>query len=125
MKPLENLNNVERAKLLHGLFPAEIPALLKYITGMSQTIAEEQEQIKATWQHPLIAVNLWLSLAAEAERKISQYGDKLKKSSSLFADQLFDGYAAVYLVHCLIQYTTERKLNNQKFSKAVNLLFMD
>lgn len=28
MKPLENLMNIEKARLLHELFPQEIPALL-------------------------------------------------------------------------------------------------
>ncbi len=125
MQPLEKLNNVERAKLLHALFPSEIPALLQYVTGMSQTIAEEREQIKATWNHPLIAFNLWLALAAEAEERIRQYGGKLEKKAGLFAEQLFSGYSAMYLVHCLIQYTTERKHDNQKFSQAVSLIFMD
>lgn len=31
MKPLSNLSNVERAKLLHELFPDEIPAILEYV----------------------------------------------------------------------------------------------
>lgn len=30
MKPLEQLNNVERAKLLHELFRDEIPAVLLF-----------------------------------------------------------------------------------------------
>lgn len=123
MKPLESLNNVERAKLLHALFPAEIPAFLKYVTGMSMTIEEEQETIKTKWDNQLFAFDFWLSLAREAEKKIKQYGSKLEKSNSLFADQLFDGYTAMYLSHCLYQYTQQRKHTNVKFSSAVELLF--
>jgi hypothetical protein len=43
MKPLESLNNVEKAKLLHSLFPAEAAGILQFVSGMSQTIAGEQE----------------------------------------------------------------------------------
>ena len=123
MKPLEQLNNVERAKLLHGLFPSEIPAFLKYVTGMSMTIDEEQETLKTKWENQLFAFDFWLTLARQTDRKITQYGIKLEKSSGLFADQLFDGYSALYLSHCLCQYTKERKHPNQKFASAVELLF--
>jgi len=62
-------------------------------------------------------------LAKDAEKKIDQYGQKLNKSSRLFADQLFDGYAAFYLAYCLIQLTSQQEQQNKKFVKAVELLF--
>lgn len=123
MKPLEQLNNVERAKLLHELFPGEIPAFLKYVRGMSMTVAEEQGRIAATWNNGLITFDFWLSLAQQAEQKIIRYGAKLEKNSRLFADQLFDGYSALYLSHCLHEYTKGRKHTNEKFELAVELLF--
>jgi hypothetical protein len=123
MKPLDNLNNVERAKLLHELFPNEIPASLKYVKSLSITIEEEKEILNSKWDNQLFSFAFWLSLAKDAERKIDQYGEKLHKSSRLFADQLFDGYAAFYLAHCLIQHTSQQEHQNKKFTKAVGLLF--
>lgn len=43
MKPLDNLKNVERAKLLHELFPDEIPAMLKFLKSLSITIEEKKK----------------------------------------------------------------------------------
>lgn len=123
MKSLEELINVEKGRLLHQLFPAEIPAFVQFVTAMSQTIEEEQERIKSKWDNGLFGFDFWLSLAKEAARKLAQYGGRLHSSSILFADQLFDGYAAVYLSHCLIQYTQPRKHHNEKFALAVQLLF--
>lgn len=43
MKPLDNLNNVEKAKLLHELILDEIPAVLKYVKSLTITIEEEKK----------------------------------------------------------------------------------
>jgi len=123
MKPLNNLNNVEKAKLLHELFPDEIPAILTFVKNLSITIEEEKEMLNSKWDNQLFSFSFWLSLAKDTEKKIDQYGKKLHKSSKLFADQLFDGYAALYLAHCLIQLTSQREHQNKKLVKAVELLF--
>ena len=124
MKPLGSLTNVEKAKLLHGLFPAEIAGVLQFVSGMSHTIAEEQEQQRLNWgDNQLFAFDFWLTLAQQAEQTIKRYGRQLEKSSSLFADQLFDGYNAIYMVHCLVVYTTVRQHTNGKFTTVIDLLF--
>lgn len=124
MKPLNNLNNVERAKLLHELFPEDIPAVLEFVKSLSVTIEEEREMLNSKWDNQLFSFDFWLSLAKDAKKKIDQYGVKLHKSSRLFADQLFDGYTALYLAHCLIQLTSQQEHQNKKFTKAVDLLFV-
>lgn len=124
MKPLDNLNNVEKAKLLHELFPEEIPAVLDFVKSLSVTIEEEREMLNSKWDNQLFSFAFWLSLAKAAEKKIDQYGVKLHTSSRLFADQLFNGYAALYLAHCLIQLTSQQEYPNKKFIKAVELLFV-
>jgi hypothetical protein len=124
MKPLESLNNVEKAKLLHSLFPAEAAGILQFVSGMSQTIAGEQEHQRGSWnKNELFGFDFWLSLSEQAQKTITKYGRQLEKNSSLFADQLFDGYGAVYMVHCLIIYITTQKHANTKFTLAVDLLF--
>ncbi len=123
MKSLDELINVEKGRLLHQLFPAEIPAFLQFVTAMSQTIEEEQERIKSQWDNGLFDFDFWLSLSRDAAKKITQYSRRLHTNGRLFGDQLFDGYTALYLSHCLTQYTQPRKHDNPKFSLAVQLLF--
>lgn len=43
MKPLNNLNNVEKAKLLHELFPDEIPAILTFVKNLSITMRKKKK----------------------------------------------------------------------------------
>lgn len=123
MKPLEQLTNTEKAKILHGLFPKQIPALVQFIKSMSQTIREDerlrQQQLAEIF--PDTAVSL--AALQEVETKIDRYGDRLNNRASLFADQLFDGNAALYTIWCLRIYVTIQKHSNAKFTQAINLLF--
>lgn len=123
MKPLENLINVEKAKLLHELFPQEIPALLEYVNGMCLTIQEDEQLTRSQWENGLLTVEAWLSFVEEVRYKIEKYGKRMHEQSRLFADQLFDGYVAIYMVHCMTLYTTIRQHPNHKFSLAIDLLF--
>ena len=123
MKPLENLINVDKARLLHELFPKEIPALLEYINSMCLSIQDDEQLTRNQWENGLLTVEAWLSFVAEARSKINKYGKRLHTQSRLFADQLFDGYTALYMVHCMTLYTTTRKHNNRKFMLAIDLLF--
>lgn len=123
MKPLDNLINVEKAKLLHELFPQEIRALLEYTDNMCLTIQEDEQLIRSQWENGLLTVEAWLSFVEEVRNKINKYGKRLHTHSRLFADQLFDGYVALYMVHCMTLYTTVRKHSNPKFTLAIDLLF--
>ena len=123
MKPLENLINVEKARLLHELFPQEIPALLEYTNNICLTIQEDEQLTRNQWENGLLTVEAWLSFVEEVRSKIDKYGKRLHTQSCLFADQLFDGYTALYMVHCMTLYTTTRKHSNHKFVLAINLLF--
>jgi hypothetical protein len=123
MKTLKQMNNVEKARVLHTWFPDEIPALLDTIAGMSRDIMDNVAQHRDTWQEGLFGFDFWLQLAGQAERIIKQYGKGLHKSSKVFSDQLFDHYQAFYTVHCLLAYARTQQLENRKFYLATDVLF--
>lgn len=123
MKTIGQLNNVERSKLLFQLFPAEIPALLEFATGVYEAIAGDKEHGSATWNNGLFSFEAWLSIAEDVAKRIAKYNKQLHRSRHLFGDQLFDGYNAIFMAHCLILFTTTRQHPNRKFALAVDLLF--
>ncbi|MXN91116.1 hypothetical protein GR160_07720 [Flavobacterium sp. Sd200] len=123
MKTLKQMNNVEKARVLHTWFPDEIPALLETMQGMSETILQNEAQHRAGWEEGLFGFDFWLQLAGQAERIIQLYGKGLHKKGRLFSDQLFDHYQAIYTVHCLIAFAKTRQLANRKFFLATDLLF--
>lgn len=124
MKTLHSFNNVEKAKLLHALFTHQIPGFLAYTQEMSAYIKDHPDEVRKVWKNnPLFGIDFWFQLSEEADRNIKRYGKKLHKSSNLFADQLFDGYGALYLHHCLTTYTDKGKHSDPKFKTAIDLFF--
>lgn len=123
MKPLEKLLNVEKGRLLHQLFPQEIPALVEFVEGMCIATKEQEALHRKQWDNSIFSFDFWLSQINTVQNSIQQYGKKLHKNSRLFADQLFDGYPAMFMVHCMTVYTTTKKHPNRKFVTAIDLLF--
>ena len=123
MKPLEQLINVEKARLLHELFSQEIPALLTYTYNMCLTLLEDEQSMRSHWKNAFLTVDAWLSFIRTAKEIIDKYEKRLQKQSDLFADRLFEGFIALYMVHCLTLYSTVQRHPNHEFVLAVDLLF--
>ena len=122
MKPLEQLINVEKGKLLHELFPNEMPALFHHIKETCNLIDTDKDTIRAHWKNGLLTADFWFTLSGNANRIIDKYGAKLEKSSRLFADQFFDRYTAIYTIECIVKYASS-KTADKKFINAVAMLF--
>ena len=123
MQPLKLLNNVQKARLLHTLMTDEISAFITYTKGQCEHIEQNRESIAEHWKDQLFGVDFWFELAEEAGKKITHYNKELLKSGAVFSDQLFDGYTAIFTIHCLTQFVATGKYTDPKFEHAVNLLF--
>ncbi|MBB5395143.1 hypothetical protein [Mucilaginibacter sp. AK015] len=123
MQPLKMLTNVQKARLLHSLLIHEIPDFLGYLHSLTETILNDQERIKSEWKDQLFGVDFWFELAGQVQMVMAKYPKDLCKSASVFADQLFDGYTAIFTVHALTQYVALAKYQDAKFKPAVELLF--
>jgi len=123
MQPLKMLTNVPKARLLHGLLIQEIPDFLGYLHELTETMLNDKERIKAEWKDQMFGVDFWFGLAEEVQRVLAKYPKDLHKSSGVFADQLFDGYTAIFTAHALTQYVALGKHTDPKFKQAVELLF--
>jgi len=123
MKTLQSFTNVDKAKLIHALFIYEIPGFLAHAQSLSAYMRDNPDEVRKVWKNQLFGVDFWFQLAEDADRKIKRYGKQLEKSSNVFADQLFDGYGALYLHHCLTTYTAKGKHSDPKFKAAVDLFF--
>ncbi len=123
MKPIEDLTNVDRAKLLFQLFPKEMPTLIEFITSMCITIKEDEQVNRSKWDNGFMDFDYYLSMINQVQERIERYGKKLHSSYHLFGDQLFDGMLAIYTCHCVRVYVTTKKHPNNRFVVAVDLLF--
>lgn len=123
MQPLKLLNNVQKARLLHSLLINEIPEFLGYLNELTETVLNDRERITAEWKDQLFGVDFWFELAEQVQRVMAKYPKELNRSSAVFADQLFDGYTAIFTAHALIQYVANGRNTDPKFKPAVELLF--
>src|SRR3954462_10186036 len=104
MQPLKLLTNVQKARLLHSLLIQEMPDFLGYLNELTETVLNDKERIRAEWKDQLFGVDFWFELAEQVQSVMAKYSKELHKSSAVFADQLFDGYTAIFIAHALTQY---------------------
>ena len=123
MKPLNKLCNVERAKLLFDLFPAEIPKFISFMTELTDAIIDNPDKIRSKAIDQIHTTEFWQQLVNDAKIKLDKYGVRLAKQSRLFSEQLFNGYNSIYAHYCLNQYIIKEEGLNRKFRHAVLLLF--
>lgn len=122
MKTLHTMSNVEKAMLLAALFPEELPEVLQAIKKRHTYLQMHKQQIRQTWDHELLPFDFWYGLAENVHNAIEKYDKKLLKSRRLFADQLFDGYNALFTVDCLVRYAGQGKTTS-RFKLAILVLF--
>ncbi|MBB6108663.1 hypothetical protein SAMN05421821_102102 [Mucilaginibacter lappiensis] len=124
MKPIKSLTNTDKSKLLHELFPGEIPLLLDNILAVCADLKEHKEAYAQTWDFGLFTFDMWLSLAEQAELRIQKYRASMIKSSKVFSEQLFSSfdYTVLFVNDRIIKYA-ENHSKSDKFKLAVTLLF--
>jgi len=123
MNTLQQLTNVERARLLYSLFREEIPVLLDFVVEFGKSIKENEEVNHANWDNGFMGFDFWLSLLDNVEARIIHYKKPLIRNGKLFADQLFDGYLAIYSAQALRAFVGRDKHTDPKFKTAVDLFF--
>ncbi|WP_276481006.1 hypothetical protein [Paraflavitalea pollutisoli] len=121
---LKNMNNVQRAKLLAVLLPEELPAFLEAMKDYCDQITADPDTVQTSFDNnpnPILSARDWINMAKETRTSIDRYGVRLTKAT-LFADQLFDGFLALYTSHCIACYAKTLPDQNP-FRKAATLLF--
>ncbi|HAL82061.1 MAG TPA: hypothetical protein DCO83_07370 [Mucilaginibacter sp.] len=121
MQPLKALSNTQKARLIHALFFNEIPDFLEFLEAQCLIIEENSEEIKREWKQNLLTADIWLGLSEETARVLKKFGKGLRSSSSVFSDQLFFGYGAIFLNHQLQQYVENNRHTDPKFKTAIDL----
>jgi hypothetical protein len=123
MKTIEQLTNVEKAKIIFDLFKNEIPKFLEYTQAIADKVIKEQEALTANWSNPFLSYQQWLQLATTVNDTIGRKRNSLVKSARVFAEQLFEGYLAIFGNHCVEQYGLH-KAQSPKFAHAISLFYL-
>ncbi len=122
MKTLEKMNNVEKGKFLADLLPEELPEITHFMEQETQRFLNDKQKIRSNWTGTLVTSDFWYSLVRNVESKLKKYGSRLHKNHRWFADQLFDGYDALFTIYCLVEYANRQECDH-KLKQAIHLLF--
>jgi hypothetical protein len=122
MKTLERMNNVEKGKFLADLLPEELPNIVLFIQQEAQRFLQDEQRIKSGWTATLVTVDFWYGLISNIERSIKQCGSRLHRNHRWFADQLFDGYDALFSIYCLVEYSAKEECSH-KLKQGIHFLF--
>ncbi|MBV8388975.1 MAG: hypothetical protein JO080_04160 [Mucilaginibacter sp.] len=123
MKTIEQLTNVDKAKIIFDLFRNEIPEFLEYVGYMADKVLNDKDELTANWNNPFLSYQQWLSLSEHVSATVKRYDKTLSKSGNVFAEQLFGGYSALFTNHCLEQYGLHR-VKSPRFTQAINLFYL-
>ncbi|OOQ56598.1 hypothetical protein [Mucilaginibacter pedocola] len=123
MQPLNLMDNVAKARLLHSLLREEIPAFLAYLNELTETVLNEQERIRQEWDNGMLSPEMWFGLAEQVQAIMAKYPKGLYRSPNVCADQLFDGFLAIFTRYALNNYVANDRHADPKFKPAVELLF--
>ncbi|PSK90844.1 hypothetical protein [Taibaiella chishuiensis] len=122
MKPLHNLDNTGKGRLLAELFPLEIPRIIAYMKEAYANMVNHEQQIKEGWTNGFITANFWYQNAAEVMKVLDKWKNPEVVSIRVFSDQLFHDLRAIYTIDCIVKYA-EDKCDYPKFQKMVSILF--
>lgn len=122
MYPIQSLTNVHKAKLLHQLFPNEIPEFLEFTKLMAKMTAEQREQLDEGWSNPIFPLATWIAYAEQASRTIVKRQKSLCSSASVFSALLFSDLTACFMNHCILEYISHSDCG-EKFKLVVKALY--
>lgn len=123
MKTIDQLTNVDKAKIMFELFKNEIPAFLDYTQAIADKVTHAQKELIANWTNPFLSYQQWLTLSEQVNNIIKRQGKALAKSGNMFTEQLFGGYLALFSNHCLEQYGLHQA-KSIRFAQAIQLFYL-
>lgn len=122
MKALHNLTNTEKARLLHDLFPEEMPLLIEHLKQVCEDFNVNKEQYAKDWDSGFMGFGYWFSLSEETAGILKRHAFNMAKSSRVFSDQLFFTYTCLFVNDRIIKYAEHISVN-KKFKIAVELIY--
>lgn len=125
MKPLQSMNNKEKGRLLAALFPEQVAGILESLTASYAFLSDNEDALRATWDNGMLSFDFWQQQAAAVAAVAARHKKALAKSSTLFSEQLFSGYHALYTIDCIAKQAAALPPlpENIRYGMCVKLLF--
>lgn len=123
MKSLHKMDNLDRGELLCKLFPEELSNIQNAIKKQCEYFIQNETAFRKGWhQTGFFTANFWYGLVHSAHKRVGNNENELCKRPRSFSDHFFDGYNALFAMHCLIEYKGTKECN-EELKQAIHLLF--
>lgn len=122
MKTLEEMTNVEKAKLLAVLFKQSLLELVQCLEAGCSTYLKNESETRPLWSHGIISTDFWYAQVRELQDHLMKYKSDMNKSVHVFAEQGFYGYRSLVSVQILLDYAAPNEASS-KLAAAIQLLF--
>jgi hypothetical protein len=119
------MNNTDKGKLLAVLFPEQVAGILQSLTDTFAFLTDNEQSLRSSWDNGLLPFDFWLAQAAEVADTIGRHKKTLGRNSSVFAQQLFGGYHALYTIDCITKQAAALPpvAGNTRYGLYVRVLF--
>ncbi|SFC69808.1 hypothetical protein SAMN05421747_1203 [Parapedobacter composti] len=109
--------------MLAKLFPENLKDLTLFVQQETERFRVQEEYIRSIWaERTLVTADFWFGLVSNTEKVLEWFNVTLHRSPRVFSDHLFNGYNAIFLTNCLVEYA-DREECSPKLKEAIHLLF--
>jgi len=122
MKTIEEMTNIDKAKLLASLFKQALPELVQCLESGCSTYLKNESETRPKWGHGIITADFWNAQVRELQDHLIRYQSDMKKSQHVFAEHGFYGYRSLVSVQILLDYAAAN-IATSKLAAAIHLLF--
>lgn len=122
MKTIEEMTNVEKARLLAGMFKQSLPELVQCLEVGCRTYLKNESETRPLWSHGIITADFWYAQVRELQNHLIKYKSDMNTSVHVFAKHGFYGYRSLVSVQILIDFAASNEAS-PKLAAAIQLLF--
>lgn len=119
------MNNIEKGRLLAGLFPERLPEILKALQDGYADLTQNEQNLRPLWDNSLFRFDLWYRLAAGAAETAACFSSSPVKGTQQLTEKIFAGHTAVYTIDCITRQadTLHDVPENAAYKAAIMMLF--
>lgn len=115
------MTNIQRGRLLHQLFPEQIPALLQF---SKDTCVDPEVSVGPVLMDAGYTIMEFQEKADIIYSLIEKYGFRMQKSRKVFSEILFAPDTIDVISDLIVRYAQSEHCSDPKFICAVELLFI-
>lgn len=123
MKPLSNMSNAEKIRMLGKLMPAEIKPMMRYVLNEAAQVVSTKLQ-GTDWERLPVPRETWIAMARDVQEELTMFTDGRKSLCNLAATMTMQ-YGHKFLIQSIVTYGQPGACTNPQMRAAIQAFFPD